>query len=126
MVFIGGALNLKLLGGSSELANAVTSYLVTSRMREIGVRMALGANNLQIASASMTQTIRLGLAGGAPGLPGVALSRILRATLYQTSPLEPSVFAGATAVLVAAVVAASYVPLRRALRVNPVDVLRSE
>jgi predicted permease len=106
---------------------AVTSYLVASRTREIGVRIALGASNVQIARASMAQTVSLGLAGGAAGLLGaLALSRILRATLYQTSPLDPGVYAGAVAVLIAAVVGATCLPLRRALRVNPVDVLRSE
>jgi ABC-type antimicrobial peptide transport system permease subunit len=50
----------------------------------------------------------------------------MRSTLYETSPLDPRVLGGAVAVLLIAVIAASYVPLRRALRVNPVDVLRSE
>jgi putative ABC transport system permease protein len=82
---------------------------------------------VQIARASMAPTVSLGLAGGAVGLLGaLALSRILRASLYQTSPLEPGVYAGAVTVLIAAVVAASYVPLRRAQRVNPIDILRSE
>ena len=51
---------------------------------------------------------------------------VLRATLYETSPLDPVVLAGAVSVLIAVAAAATYVPLRRALRVNPVDVLRSE
>jgi putative ABC transport system permease protein len=106
---------------------AVASYAVASRVREIGVRVALGATNIQIARASMALTVRLGLAGGAAGmLAALALSRIMRATLYETSPLDPGVFSGALAVLLAALIAASYVPMRRALRVNPVEVLRSE
>ena len=106
---------------------AVTSYLVASRTREIGVRMALGASSRQITHATMTPTVRIGLGGAAVGiLAAVALGRIMRATLYETNPLDPAVFAGAVGVLLAALIGASYLPVRRALRVNPVDVLRSE
>jgi putative ABC transport system permease protein len=106
---------------------AVASYAVTSRIREIGVRMALGATNMQIARASLSQTVRLALAGGAAGVLGaVALSRVIRATLYETSPLDGGVFAGTVAVLLAALIIASYIPVRRAIRVNPVETLRNE
>jgi ABC-type antimicrobial peptide transport system permease subunit len=106
---------------------AVTAYLVASRKREIGVRMALGANARQITRATMEPTLRYAVPGAAAGLLGaVMLGRIMRATLYETSPLDPVVLAGAVSVLMVAVVAATYVPLRRALGVNPVDVLRSE
>jgi putative ABC transport system permease protein len=91
------------------------------------VRISLGASRAEIVRRSMARTMRLALAGGTTGLLGaVALSRILSATLYETSPLDPAVYGGATAVLMVAVAAASYFPLRRALRVDPVDVLRSE
>jgi putative ABC transport system permease protein len=105
---------------------AVTSYFVASRTHEIGVRMALGANSVDIARASMLPTVRLAIAGGACGLIGaLALSRVMRAMLYETSPFDATVFAGAAVVLILAVIAASYFPLRRAIRLNPVDVLRS-
>jgi putative ABC transport system permease protein len=106
---------------------AVTSHLVTSRTREIGVRMALGANNRQVAQSTMAPTLRFAVPGAIAGMLGaLALGRVLRATLYETSPLDPIVLAGAVSVLIAAAAVATYVPLRRALRVNPVDVLRSE
>jgi putative ABC transport system permease protein len=106
---------------------AVASYAVTSRIREIGVRMALGATNMQIARGSLSQTVRLALAGGAAGVLGaVAVSRVIRATLYETSPLDAGVFAGTVAVLLAALIIASYIPVRRAIRVNPVEILRNE
>jgi putative ABC transport system permease protein len=106
---------------------AVTSFYVTSRSREIGVRLALGANTGQIAAAIMRPTIRFALPGAAAGILGaLLLGRTMRAALYETSPLDPGVLGGAVFVLIAAVIAASYVPLRRALAVNPVDVLRSE
>jgi putative ABC transport system permease protein len=106
---------------------AVTSHFVASRTREIGVRMALGANTSQLARATMAPTLRFALPGAAAGILGaIVVGRILRATLYETSPLDPAVLTGAVAVLIATAAAANYAPLRRALRVNPVDVLRSE
>jgi predicted permease len=106
---------------------AVTSHAVTSRTREIGVRLALGANAGQVTQATMAPTLRFAVPGAAAGLLGaLVVGRILRATLYETSPLDPAVLIAAVSFLVAAVAAASYVPLRRALRVNPVDVLKAE
>ena len=106
---------------------AVTSFFVTSRSREIGIRMALGANSSQIARAIMGPTVRFTLPGAAAGILGALLLGLtMRAALYETSPMDAGVFGGAVAVLLAAVVAASYLPLRRALTVNPVDVVRSE
>jgi putative ABC transport system permease protein len=106
---------------------AVTSHLVTSRTREIGVRMALGASTRHVARATLAPTLRFALPGAAVGILGaLMLGRILRATLYETSPLDPGALIGAVSLLIATAAAASYLPLRRALRVNPVDVLRSE
>lgn len=106
---------------------AVTSHVVTSRTREIGVRMALGASAREVARTTMTPTLRFAVPGAVVGLLGaLALGQILRTMLYETSPLDPIALIGAVSLLIAAVAAASYVPLRRALRVNPVDVLRTE
>jgi putative ABC transport system permease protein len=106
---------------------AVTAYFVASRTREIGVRMALGASSAQVARASVGRTVRLGVVGGAAGLVGaLMLTRVLRATLYDTSPLAPGAYAGAIVVLALALGAASWAPVRRALRIDPVEVLRSE
>jgi putative ABC transport system permease protein len=106
---------------------AVASHLVASRAREIGVRMALGAGAVQIIRSSMARTVRLGLTGTTVGIVGaLAVSRVLQATLYETSPIEARAFAGAVLLLIAALAAATYVPIRRALRVDPVSVLRSE
>jgi putative ABC transport system permease protein len=106
---------------------AVTSFFVTSRSREIGIRLALGANAGQIARAMIGPTIRFALPGAAAGIVGaLLLGRAMRAALYETSPLDPVALGGAVSVLIGAVIAAGYLPLRRALAVNPVDVLRSE
>lgn len=89
--------------------------------------MALGAPTTRIIHASMTQTMRLGLAGGATGMLGaLTLSRVLHATLYETNPLDAGVYLGAAAVLIIALLAGAYLPVRRALRVSPAEVLRSE
>jgi putative ABC transport system permease protein len=106
---------------------AVTSAYVSSRIREIGIRIAIGANVMQVVRDSTSATVRLGLTGAIAGLFGaVAVSRIMRATLYETSPLDMGVYIAAGTVIAIAFIAASYFPVRRALRVNPVDVLRSE
>ncbi len=106
---------------------AVTAYAVASRTREIGVRMALGAPAARIVRTSLAQTVRVGVMGGLVGLLGaLGLSRVIRATLYDTSPLAGGAYAGAVLVLLLALMAASYLPVRRALRVNPIEVLRTE
>ena len=105
----------------------VTAFYVVSRTREIGIRLALGAPASRILGVSITQTVRLAIVGGIAGLLGAfVLARVMRATLYETSPFDPAVYVGAGAVLLAAFLIASYVPLRRALRVDPIQVLRSE
>jgi putative ABC transport system permease protein len=106
---------------------AVTSFFVTSRSREIGIRLVLGANAGQIARAMIGPTIRFALPGAAAGIAGaLLLGRAMRAALYETSPLDLVALGGAVSVLIGAVIAAGYLPFRRALAVNPVDVLRSE
>jgi predicted permease len=106
---------------------AVASYMVASRAREIGVRRALGASGVQIGRASAAWAVRIGLGATAAGLAGsVVVSRLMRAVLYETSALDPWVISGAVLVLLTALAAGTYAPVRRALRVNPVDVLRSE
>ncbi|MGH7555737.1 MAG: FtsX-like permease family protein, partial [Longimicrobiales bacterium] len=104
---------------------AVAAFFVTSRIRDIGIRIALGASTAHVMRASTARVARLGLLGAGAGLIGaVALSRVLRATLYQTSPLDASVYAVTAGVLLLALAAACYVPIRRALDVDPVEVLR--
>jgi len=106
---------------------AVTLFSVASRNREIGIRLALGANSGQIVRAITAPTIRFALPGAAAGILGaVLLGRTMRAALYETSPLDPGVIGGAVVVLMAAVTFAVWLPMRRALAVNPVDVLRNE
>jgi putative ABC transport system permease protein len=123
LVFVGSIALLLAVTG----VYAVASQMVATRTREIGVRIALGASTSQVARSSIARTVRLGLAGTSAGLVGALMvSRLLRATLYETSPLDAGAFAFAVLVLFAALTAAIYVPVRRALRVDPVTVLRGE
>ena len=119
-----GALGLLLAGvGLYGLA----SYLVGSRIQEIGVRMALGATRASIIRLVMARALvstSVGLAIGVAGAFGV--TGALRALLFGISPHNVFVFAVAIAVLAMVACAASFVPTLRATRVNPTEALRYE
>jgi putative ABC transport system permease protein len=104
---------------------AVAAFFVTSRVRDIGIRIVLGASAAAVVRVSTMRIAQLGAVGLAAGLGGaLVLGRVVRATLYHTSPLDAGVYAGAVALLIVALAAASYIPVRRALRVNVIEVLR--
>jgi ABC-type antimicrobial peptide transport system permease subunit len=105
----------------------VVMYGVTQRTRDIGVRMALGARPAQVLGSILRDGMRLAVIGLAIGIGGaLALTRVLRAQLFETSPTDPTTF-GAIVVLLAAVAAvASWLPARRATRVDPMVALRTE
>ena len=106
---------------------ATVAATVTRRTREIGIRMALGAMSRHVLALVMGRTVRLAVLGVVVGVgASVAATRLLRSMLTMTSPTHPGVFAGAAAVLIGAVVAASYLPARRATRIAPVDAMRVE
>jgi len=126
---------LYLFGGFGALAllvaalgtYSVLSYAVTQRLHEIGVRIALGAQALDVLRLVVADGLRLAALGVGVGLAvALAASRVMQSLLYDTSAREPLVTLGVAALLVAIAAAASAVPARRAARVDPVEVLRSE
>ena len=105
----------------------VVAYTVTARTREIGIRAALGAGRSEVARLVVRQGLLLAVAGAILGI-GLALvgGRVLSALLYDTTAQDPVALLSAPAVLVVVALLASYLPVRRALRVNPVQALRSD
>jgi putative ABC transport system permease protein len=116
----GVALTLSAIG-----VHGVLSYAVTQRTREIGIRMALGAKPAKVLASVVRQGIALAAGGALLGLGAAfALTRWMRALLYDVSPTDPWTFAAVPAVLVSIALAASYIPARRATRVDPVRALK--
>ncbi len=115
------------LGLATAGVYGVKSYLMSRRTREIGIRMALGAGSGDVMGMVMRESLGLTLAGLAVGLPiALLLGRLLATILYDVSSFDPLVFVLSPLVLTAASLFASYVPARRATRVNPLTALRSE
>ena len=121
-IFGGFALVLATLG-----IYAVVSYTARQRTREIGLRMALGAQPGDILHLVMAQTEKLALLGIAVGLAAAfELTRFLSGLLYGVSPADAWTYVTVALLLLAVALAASYFPARRAMRVDPMVALRYE
>ena len=126
MLMVGMAAVLALVLGAVGLYGML-SYSVTRRAQEIGVRMALGAEASAVRRMFIWQGARLTLLGLAVGvLAAVGLTTSVQALLYGIQRLDVTAFAGMSALMLAVALVASYIPARRASRVDPVVALRGE
>jgi predicted permease len=106
---------------------SVMAYSVAQRRREIGIRMALGAQASDVRGMVVSQAVKTGLIGLAIGLAGaLAAARVLDTLLYGVRPHDPVTFAAVSLLLLAVMLLAAYLPARRATRVDPMTALRTE
>jgi predicted permease len=106
---------------------AVKAYVVARRTREIGIRIVLGSTPGQILTLVLREGLALTAAGLAVGfLVAAGIGRVVGSLLYEVSPFDPLVFAGASLVLAIAALTACYVPARRATCITPAAALRNE
>jgi putative ABC transport system permease protein len=104
---------------------ALLAYTVAQRRREIAVRMAIGASSSSVARAVVMESLLLATGGCVVGALGVvAFSRLAQSVLFGIAPQDPLTLLTTAAVLLAAVLAASWLPARRAARINPVAAMR--
>ncbi len=125
----------QLLGGFAGLALFLASigtygllwYLVSERRREIGIRMALGAERASVLRHIMGQGLRLALIGLAAGLAGAyALTRLMSTLLFNVTPNDPTTLVTVAVAITSVAAVACFLPAQRATRVDPVVVLRDE
>jgi putative ABC transport system permease protein len=122
VVFAGFAVCLAMAG-----VYGVMAYVVGQRLSEIGLRMALGASESDVLGMVLKQCLALAAAGVLLGLAGAgAATRLLTSFLFEVKPGDPLTYLGVAVLLAAVAIAASYLPARRATRVDPLAALRQE
>jgi predicted permease len=126
---------LRVLGALAAIAlvlagvgiHGLLAYTVSQRSREIGVRLALGAEPAGVARMIMAEGMRLAVFGIVPGVAGAyAAARGMRALLFGVEPADPGTIAAVVGLALVMTVAGSLVPALRAVRVSPMSVMRSE
>jgi len=125
-------ISLGVLGGLGAML-AITgifgmaSYSVSKRLRELGIRIALGAQRREVLGAALGRAWRLLAFGSAMGLLlGVAASRVLSFIVYQATPRDPLVLGGVVLAMLLLGLLASWIPAQRALAADPLMLLREE
>ena len=105
----------------------MAAYSVSRRLRELGIRIALGAKRKEVLQAALGRAIRLLAFGSVAGLIlGVLASRVLSFVVYEATPRDPLVLAGVVLAMGLLGLVATWIPAQRALGVNPLVLLREE
>lgn len=120
---------LGLLGAMLAITGlfGMASYTVSKRLRELGLRVALGANQRKVLGAALGRAFRLLGVGSAAGLIlGVLATRIISSIVYQATPKDPLILGGVVLTMLGVGILASTIPARRALAVDPMTLLREE
>jgi predicted permease len=105
----------------------MAAYSVSRRLRELGIRMALGAQRSEVLQAALGRAVRLLLIGSAAGLVlGILASRVLASIVYQATPRDPLVLTGVVVAMALVGVLATWLPAQRALSLDPLMLLREE
>jgi predicted permease len=126
LVMLGIAGGMALLLGVAGIYGVI-SYSVSQRTREIGIRIALGAQTQSVTRMFVKHGLVLSVVGVAVGLAAAfGTMRVMSSLLFEVSPVDPLTYAAVSTMLTAAIVLASYVPARRATTVDPIEALRSE
>jgi ABC-type antimicrobial peptide transport system permease subunit len=126
LIMLGIAAAVALILGSIGIYGVI-SYIVSQRTRELGVRLALGAEASDVRSMVLKQGLVLSGVGVVIGLgSAIGLTRLMGALLYGVDPVDPVTFATVAVSLAAVALLASYIPARRASKVDPVVAIRFE
>ena len=105
----------------------MAAYSVSKRLRELGIRIALGAKRKEVLQAALGRALKLLAIGSAAGLAlGVLASRVLAFIVYQATPRDPLVLVGVVLAMLLLGLLATWIPAQRALSVNPLMLLREE
>jgi ABC-type antimicrobial peptide transport system permease subunit len=120
---------LGLLGAMLAITGifGMASYTVSKRLRELGLRVALGANRRKVLGAALGRAFRLLTVGSAAGMIlGLLATRVLSSIVYQATPKDPLILGGVVLTMLGVGILAASIPARRALAVDPMTLLREE
>jgi ABC-type antimicrobial peptide transport system permease subunit len=105
----------------------MAAYSVSKRLKELGIRMALGAQRKQVLQAALGRAVKLLAFGSAAGLLlGILASRLLAFLVYQATPRDPVVLASVVLAMALLGLLATWIPAQRALSIDPMQLLREE
>jgi ABC-type antimicrobial peptide transport system permease subunit len=120
---------LGMMGGMLSITGifGMAAYSVSKRLRELGIRMALGAKRKEVLRAALGRPLKLLAIGSAAGLGlGILASRVLAFIVYQATPRDPLVLGGVVLAMLVLGLVATWIPAQKALSVNPLALLREE